>query len=211
MILTSHNQLGTTGKPTGVYLSELAHPYEVLTQAGFDITIASPKGDEAPIDPKSLSEELAPYTQLAQNTLPLQKANVEDYDAFLVVGGHGTMWDLPHDIESQRLLSTAYAQNKIIAAVCHGPAALVNLRNLDGSYVIQGKQVTGFTNEEEAAVGLTQVMPFPLEDALKQAGGDYIKAPNWQVNVVVSDRLVTGQNPASAKGVAEAVVMLLQS
>jgi putative intracellular protease/amidase len=209
MIVTSHSSLGDTGKPTGLYLSELAHPYEVLSKAGFDIRVVSPKGKDAPIDPKSLSEELAPYAKFAKNTLSLKDIKVEDYDAYFVVGGHGVMWDLPDNVELQNILTTAYAQNKVIAAVCHGPAALVQLKNPDGSFTIEGKRVTGFTNDEEEAVGLSQVMPFLLEDGLKNAGGEFVKASKWQANVVVDDRLVTGQNPASAKGVAEVVVKLL--
>lgn len=209
MIVTSHSSLGDTGKQTGLYLSELAHPYEILSKAGFDIRVASPKGKDAPIDPKSLSEEFAPYAKLAKNTLSLKDIKVEDYNAYFVVGGHGVMWDLPHNAELQRILTTAYAQNKVIAAVCHGPAALVQLKNPDGSFTLEGKRVTGFTNDEEEAIGLTQVMPFLLEDGLKNAGGEFVKVPKWQANVVVDDRLVTGQNPASAKGVAEAVVKLL--
>lgn len=209
MIVTSYSSLGNTGKSTGLYLSELAHPYQVLSLAGFKITVASPNGKDAPIDPKSLSEEFAPYAKLAKNTLSLKDIKVEDYDAYFVVGGHGVMWDLPDHAQLQRILLAAYAQNKVIAAVCHGPAALVRLKNPDGSFTIEGKRVTGFTNDEEEAIGLTQVVPFLLEDGLKNAGGKFVKAPNWQANVVVDDRLVTGQNPASAKGVAEAIIKLL--
>ncbi|OUL30736.1 type 1 glutamine amidotransferase domain-containing protein [Nostoc sp. 106C] len=209
MIVTSHNRLGDTRKPTGLYLSELAHSYEVLSEAGLDITVASPQGKNAPIDLKSLSEEFTLYAKYAKNTLPLKEVKVEDYHAYLIVGGHGTMWDLPANAELQRILPTAYAQNKVVAAVCHGSAALVQLKNPDGNFMIKGKRVTGFTNEEEEAVGLTKVMPFLLEDGLKNAGGEFVKAPNWQANVVVDGCLVTGQNPASTKGVAEAVAKLL--
>lgn len=209
IIVTSHSQLGATKKPTGLYLSELAHPYQVFSQAGVEITVASPQGQDAPIDPNSLSEEFAHYIQFAKNTLPLKQIKVADYDAYLIVGGHGTMWDLPDNAELQQILPTALAQNKVIAAVCHGTVALVKLQNHDGSFIIKSKQITGFSNEEEEAVGLTQIMPFSLEDAIKNAGGKYIKSAKWQINVVVDSRLVTGQNPASAKGVAEAVVKLL--
>ena len=210
-IVTSHAQLGLTGQLTGLYLTELAHPYEVFQQLDYQITVASPSGGDAPIDPKSLSDELAEYMPLTQGTLPLAQIMPTDYDVFFVVGGHGTVWDLPNNAELQRLLPDAYAQGKIIAAVCHGPAALVNLKTNRGEYLIQDKQVTGFTNEEEAAVKLTDVVPFLLEDALKQAGGKYLSKPNWQTNVVVDERLVTGQNPASAREVAEAIAQILSA
>lgn len=209
MILTSHGYLGQTGRQTGVYLPELAHPYEVFSKAGWDITVASPLGGDAPIDPKSISPELANYVQYAKNTLPLTKIPVEDYDAYFVVGGHGTMWDLPDNEDLQRLLTAAYANGKVVSAVCHGPSALVRLKNPDGSYLIHGKHVAGFTNEEEQAAGLTEVVPFLLEDALKNAGAIYEKSQNWREKVVVDGHLVTGQNPASAKGAAEAVVRIL--
>jgi putative intracellular protease/amidase len=210
-IVTSHAHLGSTGQLTGLYLSELAHPCEVFNQMEYQITVASPTGENAPIDPKSLSDELAEFVPLTQGTLPLEQINPADYDVFFVVGGHGTVWDLPSNPELQRILPTAYAQGKVIAAVCHGPAALVNLKTDSGEYLIKGKQVTGFTNEEEAAVKLTDVVPFLLEDALKRAGGKYIGKPNWQTNVVVDERFVTGQNPASARGVAEAIVQALST
>ena len=208
-IVTSHAQLGSTEQLTGLYLSELARPYEVFSQLGYQIAVASPSGGDAPIDPKSLSDELSEYIPLTQGTLPLAQIMPSDYDVFFIVGGHGTVWDLPNNAELQRILPDAYAQGKVIAAVCHGPAALVNLKTNRGEYLIQNKQVTGFTNEEEAAVKLTNVLPFLLEDALKQAGGKYISKPNWQTNVVVDEQLITGQNPASARAVAEAVIRIL--
>jgi putative intracellular protease/amidase len=210
-IVTSHAHLGRTGQLIGLYLPELAHPCEVLNQIGYQIAVASPAGGDAPIDPKSLSDELAEFVQLTKGTLPLESINPSEYDVFFVVGGHGTVWDLPNNPELQRILPTAYAQGKVVAAVCHGPAALVNLKTDSGEYLIQGKQVTGFTNEEEAAVKLTDIVPFLLEDALKRAGGKYSGKPNWQANVVVDERLVTGQNPASARGVGEAIAQILSA
>lgn len=210
-IVTSHAQLGSTEQMTGLYLSELARPYEVFSQLGYQIAVASPSGGDAPIDPKSLSDELSEYIPLSQGTLPLAQIMPSDYDVFFIVGGHGTVWDLPNNAELQRILPDAYAQGKVIAAVCHGPAALVNLKTNRGEYLIENKRVTGFTNEEEAAVKLTNVVPFLLEDALKQAGGKYISKPNWQTNVVVDEQLITGQNPASARAVAEAVIRLLSA
>ena len=209
MIVTSHPLLGSTGKPTGLYLSELAHPYDVLLAAGCEIAIASPKGGEAPIDPGSITPELEKYIPLAKNTLALDHIQAEDYDAYFVVGGHGTMWDLAVNTALNRILPSAFAHGKIIAAVCHGPVALAHLTNQDGSNMIRNKKVTGFSNEEESAAGLTQVMPFLLEEALIKAGASYTKKPNWEAHVVVDEHLVTGQNPASAKGVGEAVAALL--
>ena len=209
MIVTSNSRLGETGKLTGVYLPELAHPYQVFADAGYKIAVASPLGGDAPIDPGSLSPELEPYLQYAKNTLPLSAIQPGDYDAYFVVGGHGTMWDLSENADLQRILPAAYAQNKIVAAVCHGPAALVNLKDASGNSLLKGKRVAGFTNDEEAAAGLTAVVPFLLQDALVKAGGEYVKAPNWQAHVVVDGKLVTGQNPASAQGVGEEVARLL--
>ncbi len=209
MIVTSHATLGDTGKPTGLYLPELVHPYEVFIKAGFDVKVASPLGGKAPVAPESVSEELKKYLPLVNNTMPLARINPHDYDAFFTVGGHGTMWDLPGNADLQRILPLAYAQEKIVAAVCHGPAALVGLKNSDGQPMIHNKRVTGFTNDEEAAAGLSAAMPFLLETELKNNGGTFVHANNWAVNVVVDGTLVTGQNPASAKGVAEEMVSLL--
>ena len=211
LIVTSHAQLGDTGRQTGLYLSEFAHPYEVFSQAGFGITVASPQGGDAPVDPKSLSDELQPYVQYTRNTLPLNQIRPEKFDAFFVVGGHGTMWDLPGNADLQRILPLAYSQGKALAAVCHGPAALVRLKNPDGGFLIQGKRVAGFSNAEEHAAQLSQVMPFLLEDELKRAGGLYQEAPVWQAKVAIDGQLVTGQNPASARGVAEAIVELVNN
>lgn len=209
MIVTSHATLGNTGKPTGLYLPELVDPYEVFITAGFDVNVASPLGGEAPVAPESVSEEIKKYLPLVKSTIPLAQINPQDYDAYLTVGGHGTMWDLPGNAELQRILPPAYAREKIVAAVCHGPAALIGLKNNNGQPMIQNKRVTGFTNDEEAAAGLSAVMPFLLETELKNNGGMFVHANNWAVNVVVDGTLVTGQNPASAKGVAEQMVSLL--
>lgn len=210
MIVTSNARMGEAGKETGLYLPELAHPYEVLRTAGHTVVIASPRGGEAPIDPNSLSEDLKGYVPLTRNTIALAEVQPEEYDAFLVVGGHGTMWDLPDDRHVQRILPEALDAGKVVGAVCHGPAALTRLKGKDGRSLLAGKRVTGFTNDEEAAVGLTQTMPFLLEDALRRAGGSYVKAGNWQANVVTDKNLVTGQNPASARGVGEAMARLME-
>ncbi|OFZ70524.1 MAG: hypothetical protein A2Z01_01910, partial [Betaproteobacteria bacterium RBG_16_58_11] len=158
-----------------MYLPELAHPYEVLVEAGCDITVASPKGGDAPIDPSSITSEIEKYAPLAKNTKALHTIKPEDYDAYLVVGGHGTMWDLAFNADLNRILPAAFAQGKVVAAVCHGPVALTHLKNPDGAFMIRNKKVTGFTNEEEFAAGLTKVMPFLLEDELIKAGATYLK------------------------------------
>lgn len=199
LIVTSHSKLGNTGMTTGVYLPEFAHPYEIFEQAGFEISVASPLGGSAPIDPKSLSNELSRFFGLVKATLPLSEVAPKDYDAFFIVGGHGTVWDLPNNAQLQRILPQAYVQGKVVAAVCHGPAALINLKDANDQFLIKGKKVTGFTNQEEAAVNLTEIVPFLLEDSLKQSGGKFIGKPNWQENVVVDERLITGQNPTSAR------------
>lgn len=209
MIVTSNDRMGDAGPRTGLYLPELAHPYEVLTQAGCLVDVASPHGGAAPIDPKSLSDDLLSYVPLTENTLRLADVDPATYDAYLVVGGHGGMWDLPDNAQLQRLLPLAYQAGKVIAAVCHGPAALTLLKKQNGTPLIEGTRVTGFTNDEEEAAGLTKTMPFLLEDALKRAGAKYLKAANWQAHVVVDGTIVTGQNPASARGVGEAIARLI--
>ena len=211
MIVTSHKSLGATGKQTGLYLSELAHPYEVLEEADCEITLASPKGGVAPIDPESLCTEFERFAILATNTKALYTMRAENFDAFVIVGGHGTMWDLAFNSDINRILPRAFSLGKIIAAVCHGPIALTQLKLPDGSYMLKNKKVTGFTNEEEFALGLTKVVPFLLEAELIKAGAIYSKKPNWAAHVVVDGNLVTGQNPASAKWVGEAVASLLNT
>jgi len=209
MIVTSHKALGGTGKSTGLYLSELAHPYEILEDAGCDITLASPKGGIAPIDPRSITPEFERFALLATNTKALHTMKAEHFEAFMIVGGHGTMWDLAFNADINRILPSAFVLGKVVAAVCHGPVALTQLKHADGSFVIKNKKVTGFSNEEEFAMGLTRVVPFLLEEELIKTGAIYSKKPNWAAHVVVDGNLVTGQNPASAKGVGEAIANLL--
>ena len=213
IVLTNHSQLGNTGRETGFYLSEAAHPYHVFTQAGYRVELISPKGGACPVDGKKLDDpqnvhflQQAPY----QKTLPASGVGPASYCAILFAGGHGTMWDFPNDPVLQKLAASVYEEGGVVAAVCHGPAALVNLKLSNGKYLVAGKTVSAFTNEEESAVELTEVVPFALESALIQHGAHFEKAPNFQAKVSVSERLVTGQNPASATGVAEAVVKLLQ-
>ncbi|KAK3294330.1 class I glutamine amidotransferase-like protein [Chaetomium fimeti] len=216
VVLTSHDKLGDTGKPTGWYLSELAHPYDILTAQGFSITLASPAGGPAPLDPSSVEAAsddavsqgfLTERNALWEATEPLVSflGRADEFAALFFPGGHGPMFDLAVDPTSQALVQEFAAKGKVVAAVCHGPAALVGVEGL-----LEGKAVTGFTNAEEEAVGLDAAMPFALEDRLVEVvgkGGRFEKAAEkWGEKVVVDGKLITGQNPASAKGVGEAIV-----
>ena len=212
MIVTSHAQLGNTGTKTGFWLEELAAPYYELLDAGFAVTLASPKGGRPPADPKSESSDapavkrfLADPTALAllETTKPLASVT-EKFDAYFVVGGHGVMWDLADDDDLARLLGRANDEGHVVAAVCHGPAAFAKLGN-----VVRGRRVTGFSNEEEDAVGLTPVVPFALESKLVELGGKYERGPKWGAFAVRDGNLVTGQNPASSAKVAKLVVEAL--
>lgn len=219
IVLTNHDRLGNTRKKTGFYLDEAAHPYAVFTQAGYTVDFVSPTGAAAPINPKSLKLDDPINRQFVENstvmaavndTLAPQEVNPTEYRAILFAGGHGAMWDFPNQLGLAQLTAAIYEQGGVVGAVCHGPAALVNVRLANGSYLVAGKTVAAFTNEEEAAVELTQTMPFLLESKLIERGAKHTEAPNFQAHVVVSDRLVTGQNPASATGVAQQMVGLLQ-
>jgi len=222
MVLTSHEQLGNTGKKTGFWLEEFAAPYYLLTDAGAAITLASPKGGQPPLDPKSdlpenqteftkrFRADTAAQTALA-NTKKLTDVSAHDFDAVFYPGGHGPMWDMPDNPTSIALLEAFVKADKPVGAVCHAPVALVNVRGKNGDYLVKGKRVTGFTNSEEEAVGLTNVVPFLLEDRLKERGGIYSQATNWAPYVQVDGKLVTGQNAASSRPGAEALLQLLQS
>ena len=210
MVLTSHAELGTTGKKTGFWLEEFAAPYFVFKDAGATLVLASPKGGQPPLDPKSddaASQTAAterfkkdPAAQIAlANTVPLQDVSASDFDAVFYPGGHGPLWDLAEDSTSIALIETMLAAGKPVAAVCHAPGVLRHPKNADGSSVVRGKSVTGFTNTEEAAVGLTAVVPFLVEDMLKENGGAYSKLADWQPYVVEDGLLITGQNPASSE------------
>lgn len=219
MVVTNHETLGTTEKKTGYYLPEVTHPYYKFKKAGFNVTFASPKGGDAPMDPKSLKlddplnkkfyENKKLMNQL-KNTMALEKIDPNKYQAIVFAGGHGTMWDFPNSTSLNKVAESIYAKGGVIAAVCHGPAALVNLKNEKGEALIKGINVTGFTNKEEELVKLTSQMPFLLEDRLKQTGAKFIAAKPWQESVVVDKRIVSGQNPASASKLGEEVVKLLQ-
>ncbi|KAJ3086664.1 hypothetical protein HK102_012746 [Quaeritorhiza haematococci] len=223
-IVSSHDELGKTQKKTGWYLPEVAHPWNILVQH-YDITVASPKGGKAPMDPgsaeafkndaesqKFLADVHA--TKAMDHTRKLTEltdAELDQFVAVVVPGGHGPMFDLPDDEASKRIIAKVFEKGGVVGAVCHGPCALVNVKLSSGDYLIKGKKVTGFTNAEEDAVELSSHMPFMLEDKLQSNGGVFSKAEAmWGGHVVVDGRLVTGQNPASATGMAEEIHKLLQ-
>ena len=222
LVLTSHDQLGNTGKKTGFWLEEFAAPFYLLKDAGAEITLVSPKGGQPPLDPKSdlpenqteltnrFRADAAANAQLA-NTKKLADISADDFDAVFYPGGHGPMWDMPDNATSIALVEAFVKADKPVGAVCHAPVALTNVRGKDGDYLVKGKRVTGFSNEEEAAVLLEKVVPFLLEDRLKERGGIYSKAANWVPHVEVDGLLVTGQNPASSAPGAEALLKLLRS
>lgn len=216
LILTNHATLGDTGQATGAYLSEVTHPYEVFSKAGYELVLASPKGGEAPIDPKATTGPLnekyladAEFMKMLRNTVPLSEVDLAAADILFFAGGHGAMWDFPQSEAVQEAVRSGYERGAIIASVCHGPAALVDVMMSDGSFFLAGKQVAAFTNSEEEAVKLTEVVPFLLEDKMVARGATFTRRKDFQKNVVVHNRLITGQNPASATGVAEAAVALL--
>lgn len=224
MVLTSHDRLGNSGQKTGFWLEELAAPYWVFKDAGAEITLASPAGGRPPLDPKSAAPDAqteatrrfqadaAAQAALAA-TVKLSElaaaAVVDTYDAIFYPGGHGPLWDLTEDPDSIALIEAMYAAGKPVAAVCHAPAVLRHAKTGEGELIVAGKAVTGFSNSEEAAVGLSQVVPFLLEDELKDRGGRYSKAADWNVHVATDGNLFTGQNPASSAAVAEAVLAQL--
>jgi putative intracellular protease/amidase len=219
MVLTSHDKLGDTGRKTGFWLEEFAAPYYTFLDAGAAVTLASPRGGQPPIDPKSdtpegqtdltrrFKQDPAAQAVLAR-TLPLAEMNAADHDAVFYPGGHGPMWDLAEDPRSIALIEAFYDAGKPVAAVCHAPGALRHAKSR-GQPIVKGKRVTGFTNGEEEAVELTGVVPFLVEDELKRLGGRYEKAADWASFVVTDGRLVTGQNPASSAAGAEALLKLL--
>jgi putative intracellular protease/amidase len=218
LVLTNHAEMGDTGRPTGFWLEEAAHPWVTFRNAGYGVTLASPTGGAAPIDPRSLAdpdeEGLAFLDRFAEgetvhSTLPLARIDPDDYAAIFFAGGHGTMWDFADSPSVKQKAEAIYASGGAIGAVCHGPAALMNLRAEDGSYLVKGKGVTAFTNSEEDAVELTDAMPFLLETAMRNRGAEFTSAENFEPWVVVDGRIVTGQNPASARGAAEAVVEII--
>lgn len=221
MVLTSHDRLGDTGKKTGFWLEEFAAPYYVFKDAGATLTLASPLGGQPPLDPKSDAPEAqTPATERfrtdpeAQKALgqtrPLADVREEDFDAVFFPGGHGPLWDLAEHPASIDLLEAFDRADKPMGLVCHAPAALRRVRDADGQPLIQGRSVTGFSNSEEAAVELSDVVPFLLEDEMRKLGAIYEKGPDWSSHVVIDRQLVTGQNPASSEAAAKALVRLLR-
>jgi putative intracellular protease/amidase len=220
MVLTSHDKLGDTGEKTGFWLEEFAAPYYTFKDTGAQITLASPLGGQPPLDPKSdepgfqtdatrrFSTDSAAQADLA-GTVKLADVSAADFDAVFYPGGHGPLWDLAEDSASIALIEAMLAAGKPVAAVCHAPCVLRHPKTADGSSVVHGKTVTGFTNSEEEAVGLTEVVPFLVEEMLKQNGGDYAKQADWQPHVVTDGLLITGQNPASSEPAAKALLAKL--
>jgi putative intracellular protease/amidase len=219
MVLTSHDQLGNTGRKTGFWLEEFAAPYFVFRDAGVELTLASPKGGQPPVDPKSdlpenqtdamarFKKDQAAQQALAQ-TVRLAGIRAENFDTVFYVGGHGPMWDLAESADSIALIESFYNSGKPVALVCHSPGVLHRV-TYQGAPIVKGKRVTGFTNGEEEAVHLTKVVPFLVEDELKRLGGIFEKAPNWQPFSVVDGRLITGQNPASSTVTAQTLLKMV--
>lgn len=222
MVLTSHDELGTTGKKTGFWLEELAAPYYAFLDAGAEITLASPKGGQPPLDPKSdepdsqtdetrrFHADSAAQAALT-STIRLDTVNQETFDAVFYPGGHGPLWDLANDKHSISLIEQTLHAGKPVALVCHAPGVLRDVKNADGTPLVKGKKVTGFTNSEEEGVGLTDVVPFLVEDVLKQNGGLYSRGDDWQSYTVQDGLLITGQNPGSSAETAKVLLSSLAS
>lgn len=220
-VLTSHDQLGDTGKKTGFWVEEFAAPYYALLDKGATITVATPKGGQAPIDPSSDTEDAQTKDtkrfkddkaaqDVIANTKVLSDLDASDFDAVFYPGGHGPLWDLANDVTSVKLIEAFNEQEKPIAFVCHAPAALKRVSGTDGNPLVKGKKVTGFTNSEEEAVQLTNVVPFLVEDMLQENGGIYSKKEDWAAYAVQDGNLITGQNPASSELVAEKLLAALK-
>ncbi|SEK13899.1 type 1 glutamine amidotransferase domain-containing protein [Paraburkholderia diazotrophica] len=220
MVLTSHDQLGNTGHKTGFWLEELAAPYYVFKDAGVDIVLASPNGGKPPLDPKSNEPDFqtdqtrrfeadSAATAALESTSKLKDVARDEFDAVFYPGGHGPMWDLAEDRDSIGLIERTIAAGKPVALVCHAPGVLRHVRRPDGKPLVEGKSVTGFTNTEEEAVGLTKVVPFLVEDELKAKGGKFSKGADWQPYVLEDGLLLTGQNPASSGPAAKALLSKL--
>lgn len=217
-VVTSHDKKGDTGEATGYYLGEVSHPWEVLHSAGYEIDFVSPKGGKAPVDGFNLDDETnkkfwddAKYRNKVEHTMKPSEVVASDYAAIFYAGGHGAMWDFADNEALAEIAADIYENNGIVSAVCHGPAGLVNIKLKNGKYLVDGKKINTFTNEEEAAVGLTKVVPFLLEDKMIARGAKFEKSGLWQNHVVTDQRVVTGQNPQSAKSVGEAILKLLNN
>ena len=221
MVLTSHSELGNTGKKTGFWIEEFAAPYYVFIDAGASITIASHKGGQPPIDPSSdTTENQTPAVirfkadknlqKILSETHLLSTISSDDYDGIFYPGGHGPLWDLTNDADSINLIEHFWNSKKPVAAVCHAPAVLLNVKDDSGNLLLKGKNVTGFTNSEEAAVELTDIVPFLLENELKNKGGIYSKKNDWASYIVRDGKLITGQNPASSEAAAKELIKILK-
>lgn len=212
MVVTNHQEI-TPHHPTGLWLSEFTEPYTLFRKAGYHVSVASLQGGKAPIDPRSLpdtdDDDTVAAMERLENTLPLREVSTGKFDAIFLPGGHGTMYDLPASEELARVLRSFHESGRVIAAVCHGPAGLLGASLADGSPLVQGKRVTGFTNEEERAAGFDTLMPFLLEDRLRELGAIFVGAPPWSDHVERDGRLITGQNPQSSLSTARAVIEAL--
>jgi putative intracellular protease/amidase len=216
-VLSSHGVKGSTGEPTGWYLSEAAHPWKVLHDHGIEVDFVSPKGGKPPVDGFDLKDpinklfwENTDVQKKLENTFTPNQIDPKNYQAIHFVGGHGAMWDFPENTALAKLAADIYENNGLVSAVCHGPAGLVNIKLSNGSYLVAGKKVAAFTNEEEEQVGLTKVVPFLLAEKLKERGAVHVPAANWTNNVQIDGRLITGQNPQSAETVGEKIASLLK-
>ncbi len=212
-VVTSHDKKGSTGEDTGYYLGEVSHPWEVLHKAGYEIDFVSPKGGTPPVDGFDLKDpvnkefwENKEYKNKIDHSMTPSQVNPKEYSTIFYAGGHGAMWDFADNKELADIASKIYENGGIVAAVCHGPAGLVNIKLNNGKYLVDGKKINAFTNEEESEVKLTNVVPFLLEDKLKERGAKFEKSGLWQNHVVTDQRVITGQNPQSAKSVGEAIV-----
>lgn len=216
-VVTSHDKKGSTGEDTGYYLGEVSHPWEVLHKAGYEIDFVSPKGGTPPVDGFDLKDpvnkefwENKEYKNKIDHSMTPSQVNPKEYSTIFYAGGHGAMWDFADNKELADIASQIYENGGIVAAVCHGPAGLVNIKLNNGKYLVDGKKINAFTNEEESEVKLTNVVPFLLEDKLKERGAKFEKSGLWQNHVVTDQRVITGQNPQSAKSVGEAIVKELK-
>ncbi len=220
-VLTSNDKMGDTDNKTGFWIEEFAAPYYILTDAGYNVTLASPKGGQPPIDPNSDTEDAATEDtkrfdkdkktqEVLANTKKLEDVDQKDFDAVFYPGGHGLLWDLVENQTSKKLIESFLANDKPISFVCHAPAILKNIQDTDGNALVKGKKVTGFTNGEEAAVQLTDVVPFLIEDMMKEKGADYSKIGDWEPYALEDGLLITGQNPASSSKVANLLMKKLK-
>ncbi len=220
IVLPSHDQLGNTGQKTGFWLEEFTDPYYKFIDSGYEVTIASPRGGKPPVDPKSTQKEnQSESTQRferdksaqakLENTLVLGQVSANDYDTLFLPGGHGPMWDLSSDENMKKIVEDFYSDKKIVSAVCHGPAGLLQATDRNGNSILKGKKITGFTNNEESAVGLTKTVPFSLENRMKELGGKFEKGQDFKPFVISDGQLITGQNPKSALPAAEKVIEIL--